>query len=146
MRKWLFLASLAGLGGCYAYVPIDNGKPAPGNEVALELNAAASDSFAPVLGRGTRNVRGRVMSSDSLGLELALTASGPEGAERFWDGSQRLVISWNEIGSLQARRFSVGRSAIMGGALVGAAIGAAAAFNGFGIGGTTVGGTPASPQ
>lgn len=146
MRKWLFLASLAGVGGCYAYLPVDNTKLTPGSDVAIELNAAGSDSFAPVLGRGTRNLRGRMMSSDSLGLELALTASGPQGAERFWDGSERLVIPWADITSLQERRLSTGRSAVLGGAIVGVAVGAAAAFRGQGQGGTVPGGTPGQPQ
>jgi hypothetical protein len=145
MRQVVLLAVL-GLTGCYSYLPLDTPNPAQGREVSVDITSAGADSLARMLGPGVRAISGRVIEASDSGLMLAVTSTRDRSDfEAPWKG-ERVTIPRGMMDRVRERRFSVGRSALLGGAIVGAGVGAAVAFSGGGAGGISPGGSSQTPQ
>lgn len=124
---------------CYRYGGIEVPAPDSGTQVSAELTGAGSAELANQLGPNVTTVRGQVLESMGDTLLLALSAvTGRNQQETFWKGEQ-VRIPLAAVARVQQRRFSLGRSLLLGGAALGAMVVAGKAFEGNG---SAVGGAP----
>ena len=134
------LLLLPGATGCYTYVPVWNGVPAPGRDVEVGLADQGRVALAPQVGPGANKLRGRVLQrSDSVFL-LAVSAvryiDTPAIAK--WSG-ERIAVSKDFVGGMSERRLSRSRTWIAAGL---AAIAVAGITQIAIVGGGTDPGTP----
>jgi hypothetical protein len=148
MRVVMLGATLPFIGACYIYDVVELPTPAAGTRIEAELTDPGSTELASQLGPNIAAVRGDVVESDDAGLLLALTSVTVKNHERTSWKREQVRIPFTTVARVQQRRFSLGRSLLLGGAVIGALVGAGLAFDGGGSaagGGVGTGGGP-GPQ
>lgn len=130
MRRFLPLVALGVLCGCYVDLPLDTVEPQVGTRVVAELTGYGSDTLARSVGPGVTTLRGYVVSADHTDLILSVTSVGGRfGPEQLWRGEQ-VHVPLTAVQNLELRKFSLGRSLLLGAAFLGAAVVAWEAFKG----------------
>ncbi len=111
------------LAGCYFYEPLRTTEPQVGTRIAAELTGYGSDTLARYVGPSVTSVRGYVVSAENTNVVLSVTSvTDRYGQEHF-----------------QQRRFSLGRSLLLGAAFLGVTVAAWDVFKG-GVSGGSLGG------
>ena len=140
--------------GCYRYTPTTAGAPAPGAEVRLALTQAGSASLAPVLGRGTVAVEGRVAIATDTSYVLAVAATlkpvddGTASTSRTVWAGESVSVPRTAVASTEGRTLDRARTTTL---LTAGAVAAALAVKlivhtlGSGGGGGDTGGTVVTP-
>ena len=135
------------IGGCYTYDSVEQPAPVAGTRIEAELTGTGSVELAGQLGHGITTLRGQVIESNDVGLLVALNSVTMRNHERTsWKGEQ-VRIPLSTVARVNRRRFSLGRSLLLGGAAIGALVAAVVAFDGGGSavgGGVGTGGGPGS--
>jgi len=127
------------LSACYAYVPLGAVDPLVGARVEAELTAYGSDTLTRSLGPDVTTLRGDVVTAESSLLVLSVTSvQDRSGRVLSWSG-EHVRVPHAAIGGLEQRRFSLGRSVVLGAVVVASSM----ATWGFVRGGFSVG-APAS--
>ncbi|HET7457595.1 MAG TPA: hypothetical protein VFJ74_08060 [Gemmatimonadaceae bacterium] len=138
-RAWrLAVAALIGVAstvGCYAYVPTA-GAPVPsGSRVRVQLTDAGSTSLASYLGPSVVSVTGRLLASDDSVVNVAMSATQlSDGSEHYWNG-EPVAVPRRLASTVQLRRFSGGRTALLSAAVGGLGYAIYASVGGVGGGG-----------
>lgn len=107
--------------GCYQYVPIQSNVPPTGERVALQITDQGRVGLADRLGPGVTRMEGLVTRSDSTEyvMNLFRIAQIGSGTSR-WSG-EAVRVNRNYVGSVELRRLSRGRTALVAG-VVGAGV------------------------
>jgi hypothetical protein len=130
------LIALAVLTGCYVYRPLGTVGPQVGTRVTAELTDYGSDALARSVGPGIVTLRGGVVSAESADITLSVTSvTDRSGQMKSWRG-ERLRVPRVAVQEYQERKFSPGRSVLLGVALLGSVLAAREAFEGGTRGGT----------
>ncbi len=130
MHRVVAVLALAGLCGCYVYLPLGAVEPHVGSRVAAELTGDGSDSLARVVGPGIATVRGDVIGTESTAVTLSVaSATDLLGRDQSWKG-EPVRLPRGAVRSLEQRKFSPGRSLLLGAVLVGSSVIAWQAFQG----------------
>jgi hypothetical protein len=132
MRATILWVGLALLMACYVYDSEHLPSPAPGTAVEAQLTGDGTEALTRLLGPDIVAVQGHILESTSTDLVLSLNSVTPKGQDRIgWKGEQvRIPVS--AVAKVQQRRFSLGRSILIGGAAIGALVAASGAFEGEG--------------
>jgi hypothetical protein len=139
---------------CYRYAPTTTGAPTPGAQVRFALTQAGSASLAPVLGRGTVAVEGRValVSDTSYVLAVAATLKPVEDgttstSRTVWAG-ETVSIPRAAVAGVEGRTLDRGRTTtLLSAGAAAAAIAVKLIVHGLGSGGSSgdTGGTVVTP-
>ena len=128
------LLLLPGATGCYTYVPLWNGNPAPGSEITLGLSDRGRAALAGPLGPGATRVTGRLANAtDSLFvIDVAEVSYVRGGVPAKWNGEE-VRVPRDYVSGLSQRQLSKSRSWITAGVVVGAlALASTIVIKGFG--------------
>jgi hypothetical protein len=139
MRSGIVLVAGCLTAGCYGYAPLVTPVPEPGTAIAATLTDSGSLALNRYLGPMVTEVRGRYVGSSEAGLQIAVSSvlfSG--GAELDWAG-ETVTLPGGTVRSLQLRRLSMGRSALLAGLGVAGVAATVAAFDLIGTGTATSG-------
>lgn len=132
MRLVLWVMALT---GCYSYLPLNGPEPQVGSRVSAELTDRGTDSLARYLGPGVISIQGQVLGNQDRNMLLAVNSvKNRYDEEVSWRG-EAVRIPPGLIAGYQQRRFSLGRSLLMGTAAVAASVFAWEAFRGDRSGG-----------
>ncbi|HVH68268.1 MAG TPA: hypothetical protein VM716_10405 [Gemmatimonadales bacterium] len=108
--------------GCYVYVPLRAVEAPVGSHVEAELTPYGSDTLARYLGPGVNTLRGDIVTAEGSSFVLSVTSvEDRSGRVTSWSREQ-VQVPRAVIGTLQRRRFSLGRSLILGAAVVGGSL------------------------
>jgi hypothetical protein len=147
MRAGILWVTLPLIGACYTYDSVGQPAPVAGARIEAELTGTGSAQLAGQLGHDITTLRGQVIDSNDVGLLVALNSVTLKNHERTsWKG-ERVRIPLSTVARVNQRRFSLGRSLLLGGAAIGAMVAAVVAFDGGGSGvggGVGTGGGPGS--
>lgn len=132
----LIAALLLGLqlAGCYTYVPTSTGAVPPGSVVTVSVTDRGRVGLTEAVGPGVRRIGGSVMSRTDTAVVLAVNTVQhlDLGVPVRWAG-ESVVIPSDYVAEIREKRFSKGRTAILGAAIVAGAVAASAiAIAGFG--------------
>jgi hypothetical protein len=98
---------------CYSYVPIGGNGVSPGNQIAVDLTTEGSAALAQLIGPAVTTIDGRLISSDSTGITLAVTDTRlRDGRSYHWVG-ERVLIPRLDILSIEIRRLSVTQTGLL---------------------------------
>jgi hypothetical protein len=123
------------LTGCYSYLPPNGPEPQVGSRVSADLTDGGTDSLSRYLGPGVISIQGRVLGTEDRSLLLAVNSvKNKYDQEVSWRG-EAVRIPPGLIAGYQQRRFSLGRSLLMGTAAAAASVFAWEAFRGSRSGG-----------
>jgi len=129
MYRFLVIA-LGMLSGCYAEVPLGTLEPQAGTRIVAELTGYGSDTLAGAVGPGVTTLRGYVVSADNTDVTLSVTSvSSRFGPDQSWRGEQ-VRVPLRVVQNVQLRKFSLGRSLLLGAAFLGGSVVAWEAFKG----------------
>jgi hypothetical protein len=107
--------------GCYSNVPIQLSTAQPSTKLVVALTDAGSDSLARYLGPGVETVSGKLLQNGEDGISLAVSnVTMRSGAEQFWKG-ETVALPKYSIGTVQERKLSKPRTALLSAAIVVAA-------------------------
>ena len=124
MDRVLAVVTCGLLAGCYFYEPLRTTEPQVGTRVAAELTGYGSDTLARYVGPSVTSVRGYVVSAENTNVVLSVTSvTDRYGQEQSWRG-ERVRVPRLAIQDFQQRRFSLGRTLLLGAALVGGSVAA----------------------
>ncbi|HJQ12616.1 MAG TPA: hypothetical protein VJ840_16405 [Gemmatimonadaceae bacterium] len=142
MKKKFVIAFVAVCSGCYQYAAFQPTPTTVGKVVRVQLTDAGTARIAPLVGPGAGYVEGNLSSLTDSSYSIALAALGRRnGTEEAWKGEQ-VTLSHSDVGSIQLRKASAGKSAALTAALVsGAALVARAIGAGEGAARTKTGGS-----
>ena len=127
------------LAGYYFYEPLRTTEPQVGTRVAAELTGYGSDTLARYVGPSVTSVRGYVVSAENTNVVLSVTSvTDRYGQEQSWRG-ERVRVPRLAIQDFQQRRFSLGRTLLLGAALLGGSVAAWDIFKGGLRGGSVPG-------
>jgi hypothetical protein len=129
--------------GCYSYVP-STAAPAAGAEVAVFLTDRGRAAVGDRVGPEMDQLRGRLLSSSSDSLIIAMLESVTLRGESTKWGEERIAVNRDHIGSIRTKQFSRARSSIVAGS-VGAATVVFVVASGLGIGGRNINTDPSTP-
>jgi hypothetical protein len=107
--------------GCYALQPAAGATPVPGTNVALDINDAGRVALGGSMGPSINRVNGKLMSKD--GEDYVLAVSGVDlllGGYQSWAG-ETVRINSTHVSTLYLRRFSPGRTIVLGAVAAGVA-------------------------
>jgi hypothetical protein len=125
------------IGACYFYDPVEQPAPVAGTRIEAELTGSGSEELAPQLGPQIATLRGQLLETDQSTLLLSINSVTVKNHERTsWKGEQ-VRIPLSTVSRVHQRKFSLGRTFMLGGAAIGALVAAVVAFDG---GGSAVGG------
>jgi hypothetical protein len=137
MRVGMLCTTLPLLGACYFYDPVEQPAPVAGTRIEAELTGAGAAELATRLGPQIATLRGHLLESDQSSLLLSINSVTEKNHERTsWKGEQ-VRIPLSTVSRVHQRKFSLGRTLMLGGAAIGALVAAVVAFDG---GGSAVGG------
>src|SRR6266511_580905 len=106
------------IAGCYIYRPLAARYPEPATYLAVTLTDAGSDGLARYIGPDVGVVRGRFQSAGEHGLALAVAqVELHRGDVLTWQG-ETVVVPRAFVASVQERRVSGGRIALLAGGSV----------------------------
>ena len=127
------------LAGCYFYEPLRTVEPQVGARVSAELTGYGSDTLARYVGPSVTSLRGYLISAENTNVLLSVTSvTDRYGQEQAWRGEQ-VRVPRLAIQEFQQRRFSVGRSLLVGAAFIGASVAVWGVFKGGVHGGSLPG-------
>src|SRR5207253_9544832 len=127
------------VGRWYFSEPLRTAGPAVGTRVAAELTGYGSDTLARYVGPRVMSVRGYVGSAEDTNVVLSVTSvTDRYGQEQSWRG-ERVRVPRLAIQDFQQRRFSLGRTLLLGAALLGGSVAAWDIFKGGLRGGSVPG-------
>jgi len=130
------MVALGLLSGCYVYVPVLPVEPPAGTRVVAELTRYGTDTLAPYVGPGVTTLHGAVVRAEDTTVVLSLTSvTDQSGREQAWKGEQ-VRVPRAAVQNLLERRFSLGRSLLLGATFLGASVAAWEAFSGATSGGS----------
>ncbi len=136
LGRHVSMAALGMLCGCYVYVPVLAVEPHAGTHVAAELTRYGTDTLAPYVGPGVTTLHGDIVREEDTTVVLALTSvTDRSGREQAWKGEQ-VRVPRAVVENLLERRFSLGRSLLLGATFLGASVAAWEAFRGGTSGGS----------
>jgi hypothetical protein len=145
MRVGMLCTTLPLLGACYFYDSVEQPAPVAGTRIEAELTGAGSDQLASQLGPEIATLRGHLLETDHSSLLLSINSVTVRNHERTsWKGEQ-VRIPLSTVSRVQQRKFSLGRTLLLGGAAIGGLVAALVAFEGGGFasgGGVGTGGGP----
>lgn len=145
MRVGMLCTMLPLLGACYFYDSVEQPAPVAGTRIEAELTGAGSDELASQLGPEIATLRGHLLESDHSSLLLSINSVTVKNHERTsWKGEQ-VRIPLSTVSRVHQRKFSLGRTLLLGGAAMGGLVAALVAFEGGGFasgGGVGTGGGP----
>ena len=130
--------------GCYRAVPVE-GTPPSGSEVVLEMTDEATARLGGFLGRGTVDIRGRLLdwTQDSIVVSMIATEN-TLGQEQLWR-NERVAIPRAAVARVRERRLNRTRTSALVLA-IGALVTTGILVSTRGEGGTSGGGTKPVPQ
>ncbi|HKE91387.1 MAG TPA: hypothetical protein VKB45_13725 [Gemmatimonadales bacterium] len=144
-RPLALLVAGGAAAGCYRYEPVATPAPEPGTFVAVTLTDQASRARVGALGSDIAVVRGHLVSQDSTAIRVSVVSVvSTRGIESTWRGEQ-VELGMGDVASIQRRRFSAGRSALLAGVSLSGIVVSGAAFGLIGGGGSG-GGTGSPPK
>ena len=114
MRAFLPVLAVV-LGGCYRYVAVDHGAPAPaaGAHVRVELRQPRQIVLQDVTVHAIRALQGTVLSSGVDSLSVAVTRLWGSDDERTYEVSGiGVTVGREEIAAVSTKRMSPGRSGL----------------------------------
>lgn len=112
------------LAGCYSFRPLTGPTPEVGSRVAFDITDAGRVALGGTMGPEIAQVEGDLLDRAGDDYVLAVRAVRLlRGGEQVWAG-EPVRLSRQHVGTGYERRFSAGRSAVLGVA----AVGGAAAF------------------
>ncbi len=119
------------LAGCYNYAKVEPAAVTPGTEVRVQINGAAADRIAPLIGSfDTRVLTGSVIENKNgeMVLEVAKGAM-PNVSEAVVPLRQHIPLAAGDFVSLETRKLDVTRTSLFAAGIAAgiAAIGIAAA-------------------
>ena len=130
--------------GCYRAVAVE-GTPPSGSEVVLEMTDEATARLGGFLGRGTADIRGRLLdwTADSIVVSMIATRN-TRGEEQLWR-DERVAIPRPAIARVRERRLDRARTTalVIG---IGVLVTTGILVSTRGEGGTSGGGTKPAPQ
>lgn len=145
MRVGMLCTTLPLLGACYFYDSVEQPAPVAGTRIEAELTGAGSDELASQLGPQIATLRGHLLETDHSSLLLSINSVTVRNHERTsWKGEQ-VRIPLSTVSKVHQRKFSLGRTLLLGGAAIGGLVAALVAFEGGGFasgGGVGTGGGP----
>ena len=112
---------LSGLTGCYTYLPISNGEPAPGTEIALEVTDRGRVALSDRLGQGARRIAGRLESATDSAYVMSVNRVSYIDGNRVakWNG-EHVSVARTDVSGVAERRLSKSRSWLAAGLATGA--------------------------
>jgi hypothetical protein len=139
MGRFVSLVACGLLAGCYIYEPLATVEPRVGTRVSAELTGYGSDTLAPYVGPRVTALRGYVVSTETANVVLSVTSvTDRTGVEQSWQG-ERVRVPRRAIQDFQQRKFSLGRSLLLGAAFLGGSVAAWEVFKGGFSGGSLPG-------
>jgi hypothetical protein len=119
--------------GCYSLQPV-RGTPPVGAQVAFDVNDAGRVALGGQIGPEIGQIEGRLLRRDSGEYALAVSAVRMlRGGEQVWSG-ETVRLRPEHLGNAYERRFSKGRTVVLGLALVGGVVAFAVTRDLFGLG------------
>ena len=117
---WLLLGAFGlAVQGCYTLQPVSGVEPQVGTVVAFDVNDAGRTALGGTIGPEIAQVEGRLLEKENGRFLLAVsTVRLLRGGEQVWSGEQVRFQS-EYLGPAYERRFSAGRTALLGAAGVG---------------------------
>lgn len=98
------------LAGCYTLVPARGTAPAPGSQMAFDINDVGRVELGGAMGPEISQVEGQVIGKEDGEYIVAVNVVRLlRGGEQVWSG-ERVRINSNWVGSSYERRFNPGRS------------------------------------
>src|SRR5213594_937977 len=139
MGRFIQLVACGLLAGCYIYEPLDTVEPQVGTRVSADLTGYGSDTLARYVGPRVAALRGYVVSAENTNVVLSVTSvTDRSGQEQAWQG-ERVRVPRLAIQDFQQRKFSLGRTLLLGAALLGGSVAAWDIFKGGLRGGSVPG-------
>ncbi|MGH7427075.1 MAG: hypothetical protein ACREMM_10655 [Gemmatimonadales bacterium] len=134
MRHYVAFVALGMLSGCHTYLPLGTVEPQVGTRVSAELTSYGSDTLARYVGPDIATLRGDVVTAEDADVILSVTSVTDRfGQEKLWK-RERVRVPRVAVQTFQERKFSLGRSLLLGAAFLGASVASWEAFQG-GMGG-----------
>lgn len=119
IRRVVVVAAVLVSMGCYTVKPITGQGAALGTTVALGISDAGRVSLGGQMGPGIREVEGRLLEKDSANYVLAVAQVRLlNGGEQVWSG-ERIRIRTEDVTTVNEKKFSRGKTALIGAAAVG---------------------------
>jgi hypothetical protein len=137
MRAAAFVIAAFVLSGCHTYRTVPSGALPDDSQARVYLTDRGTEDLARFVGPYSRALAGGVLSKSDSALALSVAeVERFDGNEEFWRG-ERVVVPRDAIASVQVRRISPIRTALLSTGLVAAAFVLGKAFAGdvFGGGG-----------
>jgi hypothetical protein len=121
MKRFGALLCGVSLAGCYSLQPVTSGTvPMLGAPVALDINDAGRVVLGGTMGPEIAQIEGRLVSKDNVDYVVSVSVVRfVRGGEQTWTG-ERIHIKNEFVTSVQEKKFSKGRTAILSAVAVGA--------------------------
>jgi hypothetical protein len=130
MGRFIPLVACGLLAGCYIYEPLDKVEPQVGTRVSADLTWYGSDTLARLVGPRVTALRGYLVSAENTNVVLSVTSvMDRSGQEQSWQG-ERVRVPRLAIQAFQQKKFSLGRSLLVGAAFLGVSVAAWDVFKG----------------
>lgn len=119
MIRWVGAPILGALLlGCYTFLPV-SGPPAPGMDVAFDVNDAGRVALGGVMGPEIGRIEGRVLERGTEDFLIAVSSIRLlRGGEQVWNG-EPVRIRAEHVGPASERRFARGRTVALGVGVIG---------------------------
>ena len=120
---WLLTAAVAiPAAGCYEYVAVAPGVPAPGIMVRADLTEAAAPRLTSILGPGVIQVHGMVLRQDENAINMLVDSYSTLTNGDLSAMNEPLLLAYPEIRVLTMKQLSKKKSVLFGAAFVGGAV------------------------
>ncbi len=118
----LLLALLGPAAGCYVYAPVPPTAPEPGAQIRAVVDDEASAQLTSVLGPGVTRLTGMVLDRRESTLSILVDSYFSTRAGDLLSANEPVRIGLANFRTLEEKRFSRGRSVLLGAAFVGGAV------------------------
>lgn len=123
------LLFLAVVPACYTFQPLAGSTPPANVFVVADLTDRGTADLGPSIGPGVGRIEGRLVSSDSAQLAIAVDRMElNRGGSTKWAG-ETVTVPRQYVANVRERTLSRSRTAIVTGAVVAAVVGIFAAIN-----------------
>ena len=120
--------------GCYTLQPVRGATPPLGSQVAFDVNDAGRVALGGQIGPEVGQIEGRLVNRESTEYVVAVSAVHMlRGGQQVWRG-ETVRLRPEFLGNMYERRFSKGRTALVGAALIGGVAALVAGRSLLGIG------------
>lgn len=126
MRRTAAVLAMAGMvAGCYATHPVAGTAVPVGNVVVLTVTDQGRAALVDQMGPSIERLEGRLVSRDSAGYTLSMTAVHLlRGGQQVWTG-ERIRIQTEHVALVSEKKFSTSRTALITAATVAVIVGVA---------------------